>query len=381
MQTISAASWLSKLDRNLLTISQKQVTGELIISSKTAQWKLCFFLGQLFYAVGEHHRVRRWQRVLKKHCPDWEVETDGLVDTELWECQLLHRGMTDGKLTPAQVKAVVLDTTQEVLFNMTRQPSLRGYWQPRRYRNLQVAFYLSLCPLEIKQLLKQSLMFSQKWEHMGFGNLNPDTAPTLKPSPCEISECSIDTFLNLTALFTGKYTFWEISSKMKQPLIRVAHLLDHFCQQDVVELKEVKDFPLPFQIELTGEISGKKQPAIACIDDSPLIGRYLKEVLSPAGYQLLYLPDPIAGIAALVEYKPDLILLDLVMPETDGYNVCNFLRNSATFRKTPIIMLTSWDNTINRVRAKITGLNDFLAKPFEAEQLLQIVQKYLPADG
>ena len=87
------------------------------------------------------------------------------------------------------------------------------------------------------------------------------------------------------------------------------------------------------------------------------------------------------GIGILAKEKPHLILLDLVMPDTDGYNVCNFLRNRSTFRKTPIIMLTSWDNTINRVRAKLVGVSDFLAKPFEAEQLLQLIKKYLPADG
>ncbi|HBE35654.1 MAG TPA: hypothetical protein DD990_31235, partial [Cyanobacteria bacterium UBA11368] len=69
MQTVSAAYWLSKLDRNLLIINQKQATGELTIRSGTSQWRLCFFLGQLFYAIGENHRVRRWQRALKRHCP------------------------------------------------------------------------------------------------------------------------------------------------------------------------------------------------------------------------------------------------------------------------------------------------------------------------
>jgi two-component system, chemotaxis family, response regulator PixG len=96
---------------------------------------------------------------------------------------------------------------------------------------------------------------------------------------------------------------------------------------------------------------------------------------------VLYVEEPIQGIATLAKYKPDLILLDLVMPDTDGYNVCNFLRNSSTFSKTPIIMLTSWDNPINRVRAKLVGVNDFLAKPFEAEQLLQLIKKNLPEEG
>ncbi|HAZ45649.1 MAG TPA: response regulator [Cyanobacteria bacterium UBA11371] len=380
MQTVSAAYWLSKLDRNLLIINQKQATGELTIRSGTSQWRLCFFLGQLFYAIGENHRVRRWQRALKRHCPNWVVETDQLVSSELWECQLLHQGMAQGHLCATQVKAVVLETTQEVLFSMTRQASLSGYWQPRQYRKLQVAFYLSLCPLEVKQLIKQSQRFYEKWLEMGIGNIDPDLAPVLKPSPCELHQCSVDTFLNLTALFTGRYTLWDIALKMKQPLTRVGRLLHHFCQQGVVELQAVSDITPPFVCHLSDENIAKNQFAIACIDDSPLMGRFLKEILPPAGYRLLYVEDPIQGIGILAKYKPDLILLDLVMPDTDGYNVCNFLRHSSTFRKTPIIMLTSWDNTINRVRAKLAGVNDFLPKPFEAEQLLELIKKHLPAE-
>lgn len=381
MQTVSAAYWLSKLERNLLTINQKQATGELIISNGIAQWRLCFFLGQLFYAIGENHRVRRWQRTLKRYCPNWVVETDQLVRRELWECQLLHHGMAQGHINAAQVKAVVMETTQEVLFSMTRQASLAGYWQPRQYRRLQAAFYLSLCPLEVKQLIKQSQSFYEKWLEMGIGDIDPDLAPVMKPSPCELHQCSVDTFLNLTALFTGRYTLWDIALKMKQPLTRVGRLLHHFRQQGVVELQAVPDTAPPFICHLSEEKIEQKQFAIACIDDSPLIGRYLKEILLPAGYKLLHVEDPIQGIGLLAKYKPDLLLLDLVMPDTDGYNVCNFLRNSSTFRKTPIIMLTSWDNTINRVRAKLVGVSDFLAKPFEAEQLLQLIKKYLPADA
>ena len=113
---------------------------------------------------------------------------------------------------------------------------------------------------------------------------------------------------------------------------------------------------------------------------SPLIGKYLKEILIPAGYQLVYIQDPIQAVATLSDRKPDLLFLDIVMPKTDGYNVCNFLRKSSTFANTPIVMLTSCDGLINRVRAKMVGANDFLAKPFQAEQVLQMLKKHLPRE-
>ncbi|MBD2007109.1 MULTISPECIES: hypothetical protein [Cyanophyceae] len=83
MQTLPIYSGLTKLERQIVAINQKQATGELIVGYRTPQWRLCFFLGQLVYAVGETHRVRRWQRALKHHCPDWKVENDQLAITQL----------------------------------------------------------------------------------------------------------------------------------------------------------------------------------------------------------------------------------------------------------------------------------------------------------
>jgi chemotaxis family two-component system response regulator PixG len=182
----------------------------------------------------------------------------------------------------------------------------------------------------------------------------------------------------LTAFFNGRYTIWDISLKMKQPLTRIVRLVHHFYQQGAVELQEVADLPLPITIEPVNKPKNNL-PAIACVDDSPLIGRYLEEILAPAGYRVIYIQDPIQALTTLTEEKPLLIFLDLVMPKTDGYNVCNFLRKSEACSKIPVIMLTSSNGLINRARAKLAGADDFLTKPFDSEQILQVVRKYLGA--
>lgn len=379
MQTLSnRLSWLTKLEQHIVTINQKQATGELIIGHKTAQWRLYFFLGQLLYAVEETHRVRRWQRSLKKYCPRWLGQHHQLTTSELWECQLLHRGMAQGDLTAAEVKAVVRETTQEVLFSMIQQENLVWQWRNRQYQELGIPFYLTLCPMEIQQLFEQSQHLHHQWQEMGVQYLHPELVPAFKQSPSELTQCSADTFLNLTAFFNGRYTIWDISLKMKQPLTRIVRLVHHFYQQGAVELQEVADLPLPITIEPVNKPKNNL-PAIACVDDSPLIGRYLEEILAPAGYRVIYIQDPIQALTTLTEEKPLLIFLDLVMPKTDGYNVCNFLRKSEACSKTPVIMLTSSNGLINRARAKLAGADDFLTKPFDSEQILQVVHKYLGA--
>ena len=84
-----------------------------------------------------------------------------------------------------------------------------------------------------------------------------------------------------------------------------------------------------------------------------------------------------AGFGTLIEHKPDLILLDLNMPNANGYSVCKFLRETPVFGKTPIIILTAQDNVIDRTRAKLAGANDFISKPPEPQALIKLLHSYL----
>jgi chemotaxis family two-component system response regulator PixG len=140
----------------------------------------------------------------------------------------------------------------------------------------------------------------------------------------------------------------------------------------------VADWPSPLeQWRIVRAAVAPKKPLIACIDDSPLVSEVLARILQPAGYDTIAIQDPMQGVAILSEKKPDFIFLDLVMPQTNGYNLCNFLRQSNLFRETPIVILTSQDGIIDRTRAKLNGASDFLSKPPEAEKVLQMVEKYL----
>jgi CheY-like chemotaxis protein len=119
---------------------------------------------------------------------------------------------------------------------------------------------------------------------------------------------------------------------------------------------------------------------VACIDDSPAVGRMLGQILSLSGYETLAITNPLQGITTLLDRKPDLIFLDLMMPNTNGYEVCSILRKTSIFKHTPIIILTQSDCTIDRVRAKLVGSSGFLTKPIEPNKIVQVVDKYLDPD-
>jgi chemotaxis family two-component system response regulator PixG len=116
---------------------------------------------------------------------------------------------------------------------------------------------------------------------------------------------------------------------------------------------------------------------VACIDDSPQVAVEMKRILEPLGYEVLGITEPLQSVSTLLQRKPDLIFLDLVMPNTNGYELCTFLRKTTTFQEIPIVILTGRDGMIDRVRAKMAGSSDFLSKPPDAAKVLQILHKFL----
>ncbi|NER04594.1 MAG: response regulator [Okeania sp. SIO3C4] len=79
----------------------------------------------------------------------------------------------------------------------------------------------------------------------------------------------------------------------------------------------------------------------------------------------------------MAKKNPELIFMDLFMPEVDAYALCNFLRKASIYKQTPIIIYTGQDSYINRARGLLVGATDFLRKPATATKILETVEKYL----
>jgi two-component system, chemotaxis family, response regulator PixG len=119
-------------------------------------------------------------------------------------------------------------------------------------------------------------------------------------------------------------------------------------------------------------------PLVACIDDSRIDSLAMHKILTEAGYRCLNIHDPVQALPMLLENKPDLIFLDLVMPIANGYEVCAQIRRVSTLKDTPVIILTSNDGIVDRVRAKMVGSSGFLAKPINSEKVLNMLRMHLP---
>nr|WP_286186397.1 response regulator [Geitlerinema sp. P-1104] len=116
---------------------------------------------------------------------------------------------------------------------------------------------------------------------------------------------------------------------------------------------------------------------LAYIDDSPTAGEYLRKIIEPRGFRLMFIQNPLQDLPLLLKEQPELIFLDLNMPLIHGSDFCSFLRKTSVFQATPIIILSQSDGTIDRVRANLCGASDFLSKPARPNQVMQVVEKHV----
>ena len=117
---------------------------------------------------------------------------------------------------------------------------------------------------------------------------------------------------------------------------------------------------------------------IACIDDSPTVLNAIQKFLEDQSLSVVAINDPVKALMQIVRSKPDLILLDITMPNLDGYELCALLRRHPRYKRTPIVMVTGNTGLIDRARAKLVRASGYLTKPFTQSDLLKMVFKHLP---
>ncbi len=371
------------LSHTLAVLSQKQATGKLLLEQGEQQWQLYFFRGCLVYATGGAHRARRWYRGIGQHCRNFQVDLRDLDAGELWEYQLIQQGIVASEMSLEQAKAIVHSSVSEVFFALVGQSGLRREWRPSEKYFSKIISSLLVSLTEVEQILSSTEQIWQKWKAMGLWMVDPEQAPLLKSSAqLQQNRFSSNSLIALANVFNGENTLWDIAFKKKQCVTVATRALVNYMKQGLVNFRTVPDLPSPIeQWRLAAAIAGPVRPLIACIDDSPMVCEFLEQILSPAGYRVLKIQDPMQGVGIIAKQKPALIFMDLVMPKTSGFALCNFLRKTPAFRETPIVFLTGQDSIIDRTRAKLTGASDFLSKPPNPEQVLQVADKYLKVKG
>ncbi|MEA5581845.1 response regulator [Nodularia harveyana UHCC-0300] len=204
----------------------------------------------------------------------------------------------------------------------------------------------------------------------------------------ELAQEVLETFLLLRE---GNYEFYRESTWDKLP--KFCHLdlqlLVEHCQKQLANRKNIQpqvnggsvsSVVSPTnsaQVSHSQPIVKNRLYTIVCIDDSQTVLKSIELFLDSSQFSVVTIKDPVKALMQILRSKPDLILLDVEMPNLDGYELCSLLRRHSALKDTPIIMVTGRTGFIDKAKAKMVRSSGYLTKPFTQQELLKMMFKYL----
>ncbi len=120
-----------------------------------------------------------------------------------------------------------------------------------------------------------------------------------------------------------------------------------------------------------------RQKSILIADDEPSIVLSLEFLLRKAGYAVRVARTGEEVLTAMAAQAPDLVLLDAMMPQRDGYDVCQTIRANPAWARIPVIMLTAKSREVERQKGMALGASDYVTKPFSTRDLVETMRRHL----
>ncbi|MFN0280294.1 MAG: response regulator [Pyrinomonadaceae bacterium] len=116
---------------------------------------------------------------------------------------------------------------------------------------------------------------------------------------------------------------------------------------------------------------------VLVVDDSATVRKLISSKLEKAGHNVVCAVDGIDGLAKMAENAPDIVFLDIAMPQMDGYEVCKRIRSNPAAKHIPVVMISGKDGFFDKVRGRMAGTSDYITKPFGPDALMKALETHL----
>jgi two-component system, chemotaxis family, response regulator PixG len=404
---------VSNLSRGIGELLEQRFTGEISINQQESRISIYLSNEKLLWVKDKNHARRRWHRAINKYSTKNQAAQTLASFKEVDDYYQLSQAVARQQIELHQVQAAIAEVATECLFELfaRQSPFSKLIWTLKQNDSLELAANLGLSAEQSKAIILQADLSSKQWQSAELGDYLPTLSPVIQQEQIyDAVEMPIP-----KNYLQGQHSLWDIAAMMKTSVILIARSLVNLEKQKIIKFHQIPDLPetsngkvltsllssqsklrdrddanvTSAQLDHTQAMANQgtntiakpsfdqSKPIIACIDDSPVLAHSVKKILASVGYQSMIISEPMAGMGLLAKYRPNLILLDLLMPTVNGYSVCKFLRETTFFKTTPIIILTSKDTIVDRTRAKLAGATDFLTKPPEPQELLRVIRLHL----
>jgi twitching motility two-component system response regulator PilG len=342
-------------------------------------WFVFFLNGQIVYAANTEGSVSRLQDYLRRYKLENSLNrltSPAIAALNAPEYGYLWALLEKHNLTPAQGRSIIHGMVGEALFD------LLGLHQGSFIFELGAPLSPQLTTLEVTPLLARTMKQVQLWMQLQPYISSPDQCPVIANIGALQEQLSDRTFSKLSKFADGKTSLRQIGRYLNRDILTVGRAIYPYVQTGVIQFSQTMDESIARAVKRapTREVFSQVQehhPKVVCIDDGTTVRETVISIMTKHGYDVRAIANPLDAFNIVFQFKPQIILCDITMPELDGYEVCAMLRKSSAFRQIPIVMLTGKDGFIDRVRAKMVGATDYLTKPFGESELLTLVEKYV----
>jgi two-component system, chemotaxis family, response regulator PixG len=389
-------------------LSWGEFTGAVDISVGSGQaWELVFYQGQIVWSLDRAQPNRLWQRLLRASVGYEHINIDLLAQAAsystwkgldagrevCWQYQGAAALMMLSEIKAAELTTMLAVAAQETIFDLLQ------YSQGQKLNFRTQAEIFSERPpssIDTEEVIKQAEVMWQEWHTQKLGNISPNKTPVIRHPVQLYRQTTPIIYQNLVQVITGKRTLREIALEIDEDLLLLTRSLTRYIQTGIIELIDLPDLKLsPVESSRAPSSMEKAQPPtlvrtpaaplpgstqsklVICVDDNPQICESMRSIVTDAGYRFIAIEDPTQALPRLLENKPDLIFLDLIMPKINGYEICGQIRRVSTFAQIPIVILTGKDGLLDRVRSKVVGASEFTCKPITRSAIEAFLTKYL----
>jgi twitching motility two-component system response regulator PilG len=422
----SASNEQKETARELLKSLELRRSGCIYVIRDRIRWSFYIERGKLVYAshsLDSFERLERHLRMLSREVPalDDKVRSqlrfmfdDPSPDNAKYKVTseilcveyLAILWLVDEKhLSKSMAGKLVARIIQEVVEAFLCLPD--GKFSGIHYEHFLQEPY---CSLSIDRILEVVTKRLQAWYKLGPTVISPYQCPYLVSQTTAEKRMSRETVQRLGRILRG-FNFFQLGAllgkdplaiaKQLSPLIsdgsillrdplapfnmlpRTYYLAPEEERENIEKLAETfaledsenkDDISSISQIVLRQSVKIWK---IVCIDDSESMLSIISSYLGNEDFQVTLIQDSMKALMKINSIRPDLILLDIGMPNVDGYQLCSLIRKSSSLRDIPIVMVTGNKGLINRARASIAGASDYLTKPFAQADLLKMIMRHL----
>ena len=379
-------------------------TGSLRINTSRDRlnWKIYFRLGRIIWAKGGTHSNLRWRRyshlIYRPHFKQIVKETAARTNRQYAILIGLHK--LANSIQKDNLVQLVKNIVAEILFDII-QYSVVGEdkfsYEVSAKDNL--GNFMTL--LDTEEILTKTLQTWIEWEESNLSTYSPNEFPSIDNPNLFQHKLSPSKYQYLIPTIDGTTSLRTLALKNNLNLIELSQFLVELSKIGAIKLlstpKSIKlNVPIIIGSETTNLSSyyqknlivsppassesqtKSSQPLIVGVDDSLFICQGLGKIITRAGYRFIGIQDPVKAMLIILNNKPDLIFLDVLMPVISGYELCSQLKKNPQVQNIPVIILTSKDKLGDRIKAKLVGASGFLGKPTKPQEILETIHKYLP---